>query len=89
MFVIENYMHTERRHTKDMVCLKQRNIDRKQHMESYIYDHGLRMTCSVLKEDPNVYKVKKTAVHYDETHHNNTRKLLHQKQLSILHLISI
>ena len=40
MFVTENYMHIEHRHTKGMGCLKQHNTGWKQHMERYIYDHG-------------------------------------------------
>ena len=40
MFVIENCMHIEHRHTKDMGCLKQHNTGWKQPMERYIYDHG-------------------------------------------------
>ena len=37
MFVTENYMHIEHRHTKGMGCLKQHNTGWKQHMERYIY----------------------------------------------------
>ena len=33
MFVIENYMHIEHRHTKGMGSMKQHNTGWKQHME--------------------------------------------------------
>ena len=44
----------------------------------------IRMTASILKQDPNAKKVKKNVIYYDK---NNLTKQLNQRQVSILHLI--